>query len=252
MKGVDVLQWVLLFLICNSLMHPSTSAEHIQKIDMMLEEEEMAIIFLPLSDGEATLFKHASGKTVLLNTGAPHTERELKRWFEHFHITEIDELSLTSDDREYIGNVKWIEQTYGPKVVSEWKEQKVYEPFPHFRMQPLYIDNGDVTMSIQYGRLRLLYMAHASEDVEQKLMTMPLSDVNILKIAHFGVNDYPRTSFLKHVDPQVAIIFKKHGSWPNERLLERLYAAWIDCYETNRFGVIVVKCNLEEYDVMTF
>ncbi|WP_461200689.1 ComEC/Rec2 family competence protein [Anoxybacillus sp. TBDG-1] len=243
---------MLFFFVLSSFMHPSTVGEDIQKIDMMLEEEEMAMIFLPLSNGEATLFKHASGKTVLFNTGAPHTERELKRWFEQFQITEIDELILTSDDEPYVGNVEWIKRTYDPKIVDEWQEQKVYEPFPHFRIQPLYIADGDVTMSLQYGQLRLLYMAHADNDVERKLMTMPLNDVNILKIAHFGINDYPRTSFLKHVDPQVAIIFKKHGSWPSERLLERLYAAWIDCYETNRFGVIVVKCNLEEYDVMTF
>lgn len=251
MKGVDGLQWVLFFMLVNSLMHPSPE-EHIQKINMMLEEEEMAIIFLPLSDGEATLFKHASGKTVLLNTGAPHTERELKRWFEQFHVTEIDELILTSDDREYTGNVDWVMKTYEPMVIKEWKESKKYDPFPNFKISPLYVAHGDVTMSLQYGRLRLLYMAHADDDVEQKLMKLPLSDVNILKIAHFGLVDYPRTSFLKHIDPQVAIIFKKHGSWPNERLLERLYAAWIDCYETSRFGVIVVKCNLKEYDVMTF
>ncbi len=252
MKGVNVLQWMLFFFVLSSFMHPSTTGEHIQKIDMMLEEEEMAIIFLPLSNGEATLFKHASGKTILLNTGGPHTERELKRWFDQFHVNEVDELILTSDDEEYTGNVEWIHKTYDPKIVHEWKEQKVYEPLPHFRIQPLYIAHKDVTMSLQYGQLRLLYMAHADNDVERKLMTMPLHDVNILKIAHFGINDYPRTSFLKHVDPQVAIIFKKHGIWPSERLLERLYAAWIDCYETNRFGVIVVKCNLEEYDVMTF
>lgn len=256
---MGVLQWAVWLLLLNSLMHPSTAGEHIQKvgehiqkIDMMLEEEEMAIIFLPLSDGEATVFKHANGKTVLLNTGGPHTEHELKRWFDQFHITTVNELILTSDDEQYIGNVAWIEKTYKPKIINQWNERKVYEPFPHFRMQPLYIAHGDVTMSLQYGRLRLLYMAHIGNDIEQKLMTMSLGDVNILKIAHFGLTDYPRTSFLKHVDPQVAIIFKKRGSLPNERLLKRLYAAWIDCYETERFDVIVVKCNLEEYDVMTF
>ncbi|KHF30731.1 hypothetical protein LR68_00682 [Anoxybacillus sp. BCO1] len=44
--------WALLFLLLNSLMHPSATGEHIQKIDMMLEEEEMAIIFCPSVTGK--------------------------------------------------------------------------------------------------------------------------------------------------------------------------------------------------------
>ncbi|WP_231563746.1 hypothetical protein [Anoxybacillus sp. KU2-6(11)] len=39
------MQWMLLFFVLSSFMHPSTTGEDIQKIDMMLEEEEMAIMF---------------------------------------------------------------------------------------------------------------------------------------------------------------------------------------------------------------
>jgi competence protein ComEC len=256
---------LLLFcLVLFGVADPLMMEETVRRIDLMLEGEEMAIVFLPLASGEATLLKHASGKTVLINTGGLETERQLKKLLNQFHVTEIDEVIITNDEEEYVANLGWIIDTFSPEklIVSEqqttfsyncemWKEGEVHELFPSLFAEALCTEGGDLTFSLQYGDLRLLYMGHANEAVEKRLLALPLNDVNILKIAHFGLSDRPHTAFLKHVDPQATVFFKKRDHVPNQRLLERLYEAWIDIYQTERVGAVVVKCDLDHYEVMT-
>ncbi|MGX1981951.1 beta-lactamase superfamily II metal-dependent hydrolase [Thermolongibacillus altinsuensis] len=259
------MRWLLLFcLALYGLVDPPVTEGAVRKIDLMLEGEEMAIVFLPLANGEATLLKHASGKNVLINTGGIGTERQLKKWLDQFHVTEIDEVIVTNDEKEYVANLDWVIDTFAPEKLivcrlkmalpyncEVWKEGEVHEIFPHLRAEVLCTEGDDLTFSLQYGDLRLLYMGHASEEVEKRLLALPLNDVNILKIAHFGLYDRPSTAFLKHVDPQVTIFFKKRDHVPNQRLLERLYESWIDIYQTERVGSVVVKCDLDHYEVIT-
>lgn len=83
-------------------------------------------------------------------------------------------------------------------------------------------------------------------------MKLELKDVNVLKVAQFAVRNHLSMPLLKRIDPQAAIIFHKEGAQPNQRLLEKLYQLWIDIYQVHQIGVVMMKCNLSRYEIITF
>jgi competence protein ComEC len=76
--------------------------------------------------------------------------------------------------------------------------------------------------------------------------------VNVLKIANFAQHNHLSVSLLKRIDPQAAIIFHKNGVQPDQDLLEKLYHLWIDIYQVHQTGIIMMKCDLSHYEIITF
>jgi competence protein ComEC len=241
----------------------------IKKIDLLLEEEEMAFVFLPLKSGEAMLVKNAYGETALVNTGGPSTAKQLKEWLDRLGIQKIDKILITNNDKNYTANLPWLINQYHTNQLitgdgqllkkrnirinsAFWDEGERYEILPELTVDVLSKYKGALTLSFKYGNLRLLYMASDDKTVVRKLEAMSLKDFNVLKMADFAAENSPSTSFLKNVDPQAAIIFHRKGTTPNQKLLERLYNLWIDIYQTDKAGMIAIKCDTRHYEIITF
>lgn len=263
-----MLAWSLVLALTAGIFQEAPLDGGVKKIDLLLREEEVAFIFLSLSNGEAMLIKNAEGKNILVNTGGPSTAKELRGWLNKFRIRSIDTILITNRDEEYIANLPWLKEFYRVNNIiaatkypfqasneeikaATWKEGERYELTPGLITEVLSEYRDTLSLSFKYGDFRLLYMASGEKIVERHLKTIPLKDVNILKVANFAQGNLS-TSFLKHIDPQAAIIFQKKGAIPNEQLLEELYHLWIETYQMGKVSMVAVKCDKEHYEIITF
>lgn len=246
----------------------------IEKVDLKLKAEEVAITFLSLSNGESTLLQNENGEGLLINTGHIDSRLELKKYLEIFGITQIDTIILTNLDPHYIGNLYYLINEFKVKKViipsasvenyeilnslmtsvEKWQEGNHDLLQYNVSMNVLRVDKENVVMDfiLNFGKHRFLFMALANDSQELELTKKyKLKDVNILKVAEFAKKTGTSQRLLEEVDPQVAIIFQKRNSYPSADVLERLQATWIDIYYTKQFGNVTIKCSEDNYEVIT-
>lgn len=242
----------------------------IEKVDLKLKQDQVAMTFLDLTSGEALLIQHGNGQTILVNTGGPNTQLELQRHLKLYDIKAIDTLIVTKNDPEYNSNTEWLSTNYmiGEIITSQnypttfegrhekWKTGQKVELLPGLNTH--VIQGNENTQSIGMDLLftfhnnQVLYMTSADIEIENALLEkLDLSTVNILKVADFAHNGGTSEPFVEHIDPQVAIIFQKRGVHSSQDVIERLQETWIDIYLTKQFGNITIKFNNEDYEIIT-
>ncbi|MCA1030483.1 hypothetical protein LCL95_05445 [Bacillus timonensis] len=271
-------QFVCIFLI-SYLLVPiafanTTLQTDIEKVDLKLSTEEIAITFFDLTNGEATLINDSSGGNILINTGGPNTKKELENYLNMYDVNDLKAIIITKSDIEYTGNLTWLTNRYNSSEIiigkstpfenislnSKVKTLKVGEIIPLLKGLEIKVihDNERVDhstgmdLSLKYGTHNILYMSSASQSVEEKLLKDKyLRNVNILKVAEFGSGLGTSQLFVNHIDPQVAIIFQKKGFNPSQDVIERLHETWIDIYQTKQFGNISIKFTKDDFQIIT-
>ncbi|MBE4910252.1 hypothetical protein IMZ08_19630 [Bacillus luteolus] len=246
----------------------------IEKVDLKLSNKELAITFLNLSSGEATLIQHGNGENVLINAGGPETQDELERLLKMYNVSLVKSIIITKEDQQYQSNLEWLTKRYPtskvvigeqfaiPAFLSKERIIKLKKDDSH-PIVPLLkakvVHEGlssdglqSYDLFFELGRHYLLYMSTGNINAEMSLLTNEeLSKVNIIKIPNFAQNDGSSQEFIEHIDPQVAIIFTKKNLNPSPDVMERLKETWIDTYMTKQFGNITIKANQNEYEVIT-
>lgn len=246
----------------------------IEKVDLQLTEEECAIIFLDLSNGEATLIQNGNGESILINTGGPGTEKELKQLLNMYNVSALNALIITKEDADYTSNIKWIidtlkvdtiitgshsstQFTLSDRNVMKWKAESEYPVLPGIKAKVLneaenYTGLIGMDLLVDFGENKILYMASADKEIEKTLINQEvLKDVDVLKVADFAREEGTSQAFIENIDPKVAVIFRKNNTNPSQDVIERLYETWIDIYQTEQIGNVIVKCTSENFEVIT-
>ncbi|WP_070121110.1 ComEC/Rec2 family competence protein [Bacillus marinisedimentorum] len=276
MKKFLVIAAVLLAVIF-LLTERTAKSEKVEKIELNLQQNEVAVTFLELSNGEATLIQNAGGHTVLINSGGIKTKKELKHQLDMYGVKKIDLLIITNTDELYTGNADWLISeevagrlagppsyinslqtrfNYGENRFDAWEEGDLKELFSGMVVKVLAAggenDNKEgLILSMRYGKNHFLYMGIDGEEVEDRLMKagVPLK-AEVLKVPDFAESGTTQP-FMEEVDPQSAVIFSKKHSEPDRAIVERMYESWIDVYHTRRFGNVSFKCTMDDYEVFT-
>lgn len=260
---------ILVVVACMLFMSPMCTDASV--IHVRLEEEEFALSFLPLSDGEAAFLHTADGRHFLINTGHKGTEHELFQYMNNFQIQKLDGLIVT--EKKY-WRKSFIEElvkkrklkkvfTGWPVLASchvrrlvheQWQEGDLREISPEVRLSVLHNGTGrneGLDFSIKYYDSRFLWMSSSSKTAEKRLLAHPLKDSNIIKVPQFGQANSLSHGLLSHIDPQTAVVFKKKTGYPDERLMEKLYQMWIDVYYTEQHGLLIIKFTKEGYELFS-
>lgn len=248
----------------------------VENIDLNLKTNELAITFLSLSSGEATLIQHENGENILINTGSSGTEIELKKLLELYNVQNISTVILTKDDPYFRGNLTWILQNYDVKqlIVGEstsnqlkskkeifddvsvhvWSNGTKQQILPGLHTEVLF--EGDqvhegMDLSLKFLRHRLLILTSMSDRAKAQLMEKNLSDANIFKVPQFAIENSLSHEMIKHMDPQIAVIFSGEKIKPSSDIFELLHDEWIDLYYTKKHGTITIKFTDINYEVIT-
>ncbi|MDQ0257440.1 beta-lactamase superfamily II metal-dependent hydrolase [Evansella vedderi] len=248
------------------------------KVELNLTRNEVAYTFFDLTHGEATLIQGINDQSVLINTGHSDSEDELKERLDMYNVSSIDTLVLTSKQIEYIGNLPWLLTNYSvdtifiPKSlesnfasilsnfdieISLFEKGDKYSLLNGLNIEVLYVeerkgtDEGGCAFFIQHHDQKLLYMTIANPYVEEELVKEYDLKSTMFKVPDFGSDRGTSDSLLEEVDPQIAVIFRNGEDQPSSFVLERLQETWIDIYQTSRIGTVTIKCNDEDYEVIT-
>ncbi|MGM7635355.1 hypothetical protein [Bacillus sp. Hm123] len=247
----------MLFAVCLSICILLNSFYVVaETIDLNLKENELAMTFLPLSDGEAAFLHTADGQHYLINTGTKESRSQIFSYMKKFSIDKLSGLVITERQEElapFIARLKkeyQLSQVYG----TDMKADEMKQLQPGVELEILY--NGikwkeGIDFSIKYFDSRFLWLSSASVRAEKHLLKEELKDINIVKTPKFARNDSMSYSLLTHIDPQTAIIFTKKENLPGGELMEMLHQMWIDIYYTKQHGLIMIKYNKVGYEVLT-
>lgn len=268
---------IILFLLTqfafqnNESIHPK-----IEKVDLKLEANEVGFTFIDLMTGEATLIQGGEGENILINSGGPGTEQQLFDILKMFNVTSLEALIITNADEQYIANTNVLRERIQVKKVitgqqlllnsplnqqleverwETWKANRTYEILPSLKAHVIYENYHEqkkhgMDLKISFHKHELLFMSSSDRQLESLFIKKPLTDINILKVPHFGQGTGSSKEFIDYINPQVAIIFRQHDEWPSQDVMERLYQSWMDIYPLKQFGSISIKFDENRYEVI--
>ena len=261
------------YLVFSFFPNPGIPAE-VKRIDLKLQQNEVAFTFLDLVDGESTLIQTYEDETILINTGAEAAKEELDYYLELYGVDKVDTLILTSEQPEYVSNVLSLLKNVKvgeivlpismEKVLNitdvktkVWESGKTYEISDGLFATVLHekvdkeTDEG-MDLLFSYFDTSILYMTSANKEVEDKIIAdYKLETVDILKVGDFGNKNGTTQPFLNESDPQIAILFKKAQKESMIDVLERLHETWIEILQTKLTGNISIKLKEHDYQVIT-
>jgi beta-lactamase superfamily II metal-dependent hydrolase len=264
-----ILSVMLLFLLIIS----NAYGMKVPKVDLHVSQDEYAISFLPVQKGEVAVLHLASGDHYMINTGSFKDRNQLYYYFNQLHIDNIKGLIITEksevDERmiaelvekfsiEEIVVGKSLEPdmpTQVSRIVHPVQEDQTYTFSDELSMRVVHDGNErreGLDFSITFFHHRFLWMSSQSSHSEGVLLSKSLKNVNIVKIPVHSKSESMSQRLLEHVDPQTAILYRSKERLLNGDMLEAINEEWIDLYLTGQHGLIAVKFNKRNYEVLTF
>ncbi len=115
------------------------------------------------------------------------------------------------------------------------------------------IHDSSIVAKLTFGKISFLFMGNAEEASEDRILSRGYNLQNtILKVGNHGSSTSTTDSFLKAVNPEVAVIIVEENNefgFPHHETLVKLAEAGVDIYMTNVHGTIVVTTDGQTYDI---
>ncbi|WP_408006501.1 ComEC/Rec2 family competence protein [Pseudalkalibacillus sp. A8] len=248
----------------------------VKNIDLNLKKDDIAISFLELESGEATLIQDSEGRNVLIDTGSEQSAEEFKQQMRVFHVDQIDTLILTNKGEQFTGNLEWLTDEFdiskvfvAQNVVNDLTERiqvpdgtvKPLETGNQFKLldkisvKVKYLEKhkeneiGGMALDFQYGIKHFLFMGVANESAEKAIIQDGSLNASLIKIGGFGHYFGTSEELLDHINPEVAVIFKRSGYRASDEVMFRLEDRWTEIFKPYEQGIVMVKTNQKEYEI---
>ena len=109
-------------------------------------------------------------------------------------------------------------------------------------------NNSSIVIQLDYGETNCLFMGDAESEVEENIIW---SDIDILKVGHYGSNSSTTQRFLEETKPEYSIISvgaSNRYDFPNTEVLERLEKYNSIIYRTDLDGTIILFSDGNSYN----
>jgi beta-lactamase superfamily II metal-dependent hydrolase len=244
----------------------------VPEVDLNLSQSEYAISFLPLKKGEVAVLHLPTGEEYLINTGPLSQIEELIYYVNQLNIKGIEGIILTEETEIYTDTLLKLKKIYsikqiiagssfsgnltgGVNDVHSLKEGQTYPLSRELSLEVIHEGNEKqegLDFSLTFFQHRFLWLSSQSKHAEDIFMSKPLENVNIVKIPLHSKTECISDPLIKHIDPQTALLYRSKEKLLNGDLLEAINEAWIDLYLTGQHGLISIKFNRSNYEVITF
>lgn len=246
---------------------------NVESIDLNLKDHEIAVTFLGLDDGEATLIQGSSGENILVNTGGEETSEELREVLNTYGVKEISTIIITDTQNLFVDELTQIITQYKVRQlistteitndlsgiteveVIPWKEGTTQVLFPDLSAEVLFAGmekNEGIDFTLQFFKHRLFLMTSSSQQVEEKLLTKNLDEVTIFKVPNWAKEDSLSEKLIQYVNPQISILFESEEHQPDPDIIYDLQDTWSEVFFTKKHGTITIKFTENNYEVFTF
>lgn len=250
---------------------------NVESIHLNLKDHEIAVTFLGLSDGEATLIQGPNGENILVNIGGEETSEELRDMLKTYGVKKISTLVITNRQNLFVDEITPIISKYKvkqiistPEIASEltnmaaaftevelipWKEGTTQILLPDLYAEVLFAGNGEdegLDFTLQFFKHRLFLMTSSSDHVEENLLKKNLEDINIFKVPNWAMEDSLSEKLIQYVNPQISILFESEQHQPDTDIINELQDTWSEVFFTKKHGNITIKFTENNYEVFTF
>ena len=252
---------------------------------------ENEITMMDVGQGESIFLRDVTGKTILIDVGGKaESDKKIEKWQEKATISnaqrslipylksrgvaKIDQLILTSTDKEHVGDLLEVIKDFhvGEILVSKGSlKQKEFvaelqatqtkvrsitagENLPIFGSQlevlsPREIgDGGHEDSIVLYGKLldkHFLFTGNLEEKGEKDLLKQyPDLEVDVLKAGQHGSKKSSSSAFLEQLKPEITLISvgkNNRAKLPHQEILTRLGGINSKVYRTDQQGAIRFK-----------
>jgi len=254
---------------------------------ILIAQENLQIYFLDVGQGDASVIISSSGQVVMIDSGPD--EKLILNYLKKLNISQIDLLVATHAHADHITGMDKIIAKCKPRAFMdpgiphttlaylrminaiEKYNVKYYQNIArkiqlglmNFTVFPngnpkIYVselNNNSVVIKLEYKNFSCLYTGDIESGRENQLAK--ISNINlesdIIKIPHHGSSTSSNLSFIKKVNPKVAIIScGQNNSYghPSIKTLERLEKNGIDIYRTDINGTILINTDGYNYEVI--
>ena len=250
------------------------------KIDPEKPNENLAVTFLNVGQGDSSFIEFPNGKCMLIDAS---TSGEGERVCNHIAAkgyTKIDYLVATHPHTDHIGGMKYVTDYFeigtvylpdAPSSTATYKnflkalksggaDVKKAKSGAEFSegdvkveiLTPISesyedLNNYSAVVKVTYNKKSFLFTGDAEELVETELLDNGADlKADVLKVGHHGSSSSTSQAFLDAVDPEIAIIScgkdNDYGH-PHKEVLNRLENADIKVYRTDVNGDIPIVSN---------
>lgn len=272
-------------LIILSLFIPTTlmveasepSLNNIENINLNIKDHEVAVTFLGLSAGEATLIQGANNENTLINTGGKETAAELEGWLFLYDVKEISKLILTHNGtelskqqlnrliskyniKEIISTPKFstqikkeLDSTNKPAVVS-WGQGTKRSILPEMTAEVQFVGNDaneGMDLTLDFFNHRIFLMTSFTRRAEETLMEKNLENINVFKIPNGTPKDSLSEKLIQYLNPQISVLSAPEEEEHDPDILVDLHETWSEIYSTKKHGTITIKFTDSNYEIIT-
>jgi len=254
-----------------------TVPNHVENIDLNLKEHEMAVSFLGLSAGEASLIQGPNDENVLVNFGGEGTEAELEAWLALYHVKNIQTLIITKDwpevsmDRvkklitkynigEIITSTNLVAKLQSFKelppglTLSDWRVDTSHSIIPELLAEVQFtgeLENEGLDFSLKFFNHQIFFMSSSSERAKKALINKQIKDVNVLKIPLVDKDTIFSEKLIETLNPQISILAAAEREKPDSDIVQDLQDTWSEVYFPKRQGTVTIKFTNSKYEVIT-
>jgi len=242
--------------------------------------------FFNVGQGDSTFIQMPNGQTLLIDGGETNTG--IVTQLQNLGVQRIDLMIATHPHSDHIGGLVQVLQNFPVAKVVTSGEPHTTSVYEHFldgiiAAQAEFIDvkRGDVislggiefhvlnpannnnpdlnensvVIQFTYGQTTFLMMGDSGADTESALLSAGLSlKADILKVGHHGSTSGSTPSFLRAVQPKIALysagINNQYGH-PAPQTIAALKAVGATVYGTDQNGTISIKVDLNGYTTNT-
>ncbi|MFL6559868.1 MAG: hypothetical protein ACJ8MO_27615 [Bacillus sp. (in: firmicutes)] len=252
-------------------------SNNISNIDLNIKDHEVAVTFLGLSAGEATLIQGPNGENILVDAGGKDTVTELEEWLYLYDVKQISKLILTNDKQELTTkqlnrlvtnySIKEIITTPDIKTeltktldftnkaaVASWTEGRKDTILPEMTAVVQFVGNRQdegMDLTLEFFKHRIFLMSSFTPRAEEMLLKKNLENINVLKIPNCAKEDSLSKKLIQYLNPQISILFAAEKDEPDGDILIDLHEIWSEVYFTKKHGTVTIKFTDSNYEVLT-
>ncbi|PFP27268.1 ATP-dependent DNA helicase [Bacillus sp. AFS073361] len=270
---------ILSFFLPTTLMVEASgpSLDNIENINLNIKDHEVAVTFLGLSAGEATLIQGANNENTLINTGGKETAAELEGWLFLYDVKEISKLILTHNGtelskqqlnrliskyniKEIISTPKFsakikkeLDSTNKPAVVS-WGQGTKRPILPEMTAEVQFVGNDTnegMDLTLDFFNHRIFLMTSFTPRAEETLLEKNLENINVFKIPNGAPADSLSEKLIQYLNPQISVLFSPEEEAHDPDILVDLHETWSEIYSTKKHGTITIKFTESNYEIIT-
>ena len=266
-----------IFIQSTLLVEAAKPTSNIENIDLNIRDHELAVTFLGLTEGEATLIQGSSGENILVNTGGKETDAELEGWLNLYDVKEISKLILTSNEHELSDKLinrlitkfsikeiittreisaqlsKKLNVTNKPAVIS-WEQGTKEKILPEVTAVVQFVGNEPnegMDFTLNFFNHQIFLMTSFTQRAEETLLKKNLENINVFKIPNYAAEDSLSEKLIQYLNPQISILFPPEAEQHDPDILIDLHETWSEIYSTKKHGTVTIKFTDSNYEVIT-